>query len=580
MQGSRSRRALLLLTVFVMGALVAIVGLATFGSHLVRSSSDPVEDFRDEQEDLLIEVEEVMLDFARQWKQQAFAGVLHHVADDFEGTPFLREPEGPFKVVGGVRMGSGGPDPRKGARDEFRRALEQDPPLTVVIFKFPSAQADRERLRGKMKIEAQYLAGSRAKRWVSLGDVEFVNRGGRWLLRRFSGEEIRTEEGEVRFHDATRQLGLEIPVEYDGRPIASFNAPYALIGGIAAGDFDGDGDDDIYVPRIGANLFFRNNGNGTFTECAPLLGVADEDAGAGALFLDYDNDGDLDVFLTNYEPSEVYDLNLRALVENKGRRSLVLYRNDGSRFRDVTREAGLLSQGAATSACAADIDGDGDLDLYVCRYRGIRTGDGHVITLISETVYNARDGEPNQLWINQGDGTFREEGAGRGVADTGWSLAAGFGDFDADGDPDLYVANDFGDNRLFKNGGKGRFEEVAGSGATDTGFGMGVAWLDFDRDGKLDLYVANMYSTAGNRILSRGPGRLSPDQHQKLLKLARGNTLLRNKGDGSFEDVTASLGAGRAGWAWGTASYDYDNDGLADIYVANGYVTGESALDL
>jgi hypothetical protein len=106
---------------------------------------------------------------------------------------------------------------------------------------------------------------------------------------------------------------------------------------------------------------------------------------------------------------------------------------------------------------------------------------------------------------------------------------------------------------------------------------MGVTWFDYDRDGHLDVYVSNMYSTAGNRILARGHGKLPPERLARLKKMARGNTLLRNQGDGTFRDVTGDAGVGPAGWAWGTQPYDYDNDGWPDLYVANGFRTSHFA---
>ena len=114
---------------------------------------------------------------------------------------------------------------------------------------------------------------------------------------------------------------------------------------------------------------------------------------------------------------------------------------------------------------------------------------------------------------------------------------------------------------------------TAAAGVVDTGFGMGVLWLDYDEDGDLDLYVSNMYSTAGNRILARSASALAPGRLDRLAKMARGNTLLRNEGNGTFKDVTGETGGGRGGWSWSAQAYDYDNDARLDIYVANGFRT-------
>jgi len=512
------------------------------------------------------------MDFAWQLRRGAWAGALYHVAGDFEGSPLLREAEGAPQDVGGVSIASAGPDPRRVDRAGFGRALEAFA-VENAVFKVPAAKLEGGALAGRLKIDAS----RRGKRWVSQGDAEFVNRDGRWQLRKFSGTELRTEAGPFRFPEVTGRLGMKSAYGYDDRDNSQVTFGRLYLGGITAGDFDGDGKTDLYIPQVGPNLLFRNEG-GTFRECARLLGVDDADTGAAAIFLDYDNDGDLDLLLVNHEPGKVWDRRTKTRVDNAGRRAIVLYRNDGGRFTDVTKQAGLEGRGPAMGVCAADVNGDGLLDFYVSMYKDESLDDPDAPQEVPRDVAGARDGEPNQLWINQGNGTFREEAAKRGVADTGWSLAASFGDYDGDGKPDLYLANDYGENRLYHNRGDGVFEDVtAKSGTRDAGFGMGVLWVDYDGDGRLDLYVSNMYSTAGNRILARGPGKLPKERYEKLLKMAGGNTLFRNNGDGTFTNVTKESGTGRAGWAWSAAAYDYDNDGRPDLYVANGFRTSSFA---
>ena len=504
-----------------------------------------------------MEIEEMLGDFAAQVRHGAVGGALYHVAADFKGTAFLPEAAETSRTMNGVRLVEG-PPAGKGDSDRaaFRASLEAVDVVSLFI-RVPSADGNGEKMKADLRVDALALAGRTAKRWLVEAGAEFRRASGRWRLAGYRVNEVRTEEGLLRFLDVTAASGLAMKPGYDPRPDSgALESAYQFQGGIAAGDYDGDGDADLYVSRIGRNVLFRNDG-GRFSATGQ---AADPDAGSSALFMDADDDGDLDLLLTNYEP--------------ESRRALALYRNDGGKFTDVTEAAGLSGRGPAMSAAAADVEGDGDLDFYVCMYRGVSGSEGIGEVPLPFVVYAARNGEPDQLWINQGDGTFEEEGAARGLADAGWGLAVAFADYDDDGDPDLYLANDYGDNKLYRNRGDGTFEDVtAASGTDDTGFGMGVTWFDLDGDGDLDLYVSNMYTTAGNRILSRDAGGLGEDLRGKLRKMARGNTLFRNKGDGTFEDATGEVGGGRAGWSWSAADIDYDNDGRPDLYVTNGFRT-------
>ena len=163
-----------------------------------------------------------------------------------------------------------------------------------------------------------------------------------------------------------------------------------------------------------------------------------------------------------------------------------------------------------------------------------------------------------------------------------FSFAAAWEDYDNDGDMDLYVANDFGRNNLYRNE-EGHFTDVApAAGVEDVGAGMGVSWSDYDRDGDMDLYVSNMFSSAGNRVTYQR--RFKPETEEDTRALfqhhARGNTLFRNAGDGSFVDVSEATGVTMGRWAWGNNFIDINNDGLDDIVVANGFITGEDPDDL
>ena len=332
--------------------------------------------------------------------------------------------------------------------------------------------------------------------------------------------------------------------------------------GAAALDYDGDGWTDLFCADGVASVLYRNRGDGTFAERteAAGLGLA---TGNGVASADVDGDGRPDlVALDHFAPAR-------------------LFRNEGGRFADATAGARLRVEGRATSAAFADVDRDGDLDLYVCR-------SGDYAGALPDPPFAARNGEPNSLYLNQGDGTFEEGTAGAGVGEEGWSLACAFADLDGEGSPDLYVANEFGRNALFMNRGDGRFVETTReAGAEDVGFGMGVGVGDVEGDGDLDLYVSNIHCSYG--FLFKDPdlplpllGRIFRGFSQRmLLKMARGNTLLRNDGRGRFADDSEEEGVTRAGWGWSSDFLDADADGDLDLFAPNGLLagSGEARLD-
>jgi hypothetical protein len=327
--------------------------------------------------------------------------------------------------------------------------------------------------------------------------------------------------------------------------------------GAATADVNGDGLLDIAASGVDENYLYLNEGDGRFRDVSAESLVAFAPIGSGALFLDYDNDSDADLFFAG--------VGAQVLLENR-------FVPDGKVvFWDVSERTGVDIEAVGFSAVAADVDRDGRTDIYVCSYN-------HYGTVMPDSWHRASHGTPNLLLLNRGDGRFEEAAAAWGVDDSRWSYAAGFVDIDEDGDQDLYIANDFGENALYRNDGD-RFVDIATeSGVLDPGFGMGVSFGDYDNDGDFDLHVTNMSSTAGNRIL----GMLYPEEHevrQALSKQAAGNSLYENLGDGTFRDVTADIGGLSGGWAFGGGFLDFDNDGHEDLYTPNGFVSGKTMKD-
>jgi hypothetical protein len=199
--------------------------------------------------------------------------------------------------------------------------------------------------------------------------------------------------------------------------------------------------------------------------------------------------------------------------------------------------------------------------------------------------HDATNGPRNLAWRNEGDRRWKEVTTELGLDHNNdkFSYAALWEDLDSDGDLDLYVVNDFGRNNLYRNEG-GRFRDVAReAGADDMAAGMGVAASDLDLDGDVDLYVTNMWSSAGRRVVPQAERFMEGEDaeiHDDYLLHARGNSVLLNNGDGTFEDVTVESGAENGGWAWGAVALDLNNDGLADLYSPNGFLTGEKPDDL
>ena len=369
----------------------------------------------------------------------------------------------------------------------------------------------------------------------------------------------------IRFRNVAEQSRLDFVLRNDASP-RKYQVE-TMTGGVAALDYDGDGWTDVYFVN-GAELpamkksspkfwnhLYRNNRDGTFADVTEKAGVKGEGYSMGVAAADYDNDGDQDLFVAGVNRN-------------------ILYRNEGKgRFDDVTEKAGLTGvdsqRGKMWSVAAVwlDYDNDGDLDLFVVNYcKWAPEIDPYCgATKEGWRTYcfpDRYEGLPNQLFRNNGDGTFADVSSQSGIAKhIGKGMGVAVADYDDDGFIDVFVANDTLPNFLFRNNGRGGFEEVglrAGVAVNDSGrpvSAMGVDFRDYDNDGLPDL------------IASALEGETYP--------------LFRNLGKGFFADATWQSGLGaetvkRSGWGLGL--FDFNNDGLKDLFTANAHVNDNIEL--
>ncbi len=401
---------------------------------------------------------------------------------------------------------------------------------------------------------------------------------GVWKLRQLQPhQEVRTSANGPVFVDVTGRAFGHIPSYQDQMRHGADYWRTALEGacgidvygnnGIAAGDFNKDGLDDLYVSQPAGlpNRLYRNRGDGTFEDVTEAAGVGVLDNTSCALFADLRNTG------------------LQDLVVVCGGGPL-LFLNQGNGTFQLKPDAFQFAhppQGTFTHAALSDYDRDGRLDLYFCVYSYYLGLDQYHYPV---PYFDARNGPPNFLMHNQGDGTFvdRTEASGLQVENDRYSFACAWNESSTTHMPDLYVVNDFGRNNLYRNNGDGTFTAVSTRAhAEDVGAGMSACWMDFNNDGRNDLYVANMWSAAGLRV-SQQPRfhREAPDNIRALYRQhAQGNALYQGDPDGEFRNVSRQAAADVGRWAWCSDSWDFDHDGFADLYVTNGYISAPRTRD-
>jgi len=358
-------------------------------------------------------------------------------------------------------------------------------------------------------------------------------------------------KGSIQFEDATAKAGIDFTHSFGARDLGS------LLEGTGGGcvwfDYNNDGKPDLYVvsgkplgpgmhpyplkepPATSPhNHLYRNDGNGKFTDVTDQAGVAANIYGMAAIAADYDNDGFVDLFVTGYGQA-------------------ILYHNNGNgTFTDVTAKTGIHVDRWSISSTWLDYDKDGCVDLFVGRYvqfdpkyRNYYAADNYPGPLDYE-------GDTNRLYHNNCDGTFTDVTDKSGIgAFKGRTMGVTAADFDGDGYPDIYVANDKTENFLFRNKHDGTFEEIASDSGTAFGqngestSAMGPVFADVDGDGLIDLWVTD----------------------------SKYNRLLKNIGKNRFEDISEKAGISQATaqyTSWGTGIYDFDNDGIPDIMIFHG----------
>ncbi len=336
------------------------------------------------------------------------------------------------------------------------------------------------------------------------------------------------------------------------------------IGGLGVVDWNGDGRDDIFswLRRRTLQVFLNDGQGGYRTILNPIPPAS---IGLAMLAVDLNGDGSKELVSTEIVGCED-NVGWLGLFERQD--NTWVLRPEALRF---PTECDDFQRARFQHVNVDDVDGDGDLDIFIAGFQRRRMPEGR------QNVFHAHGGLGNLLFRNDGDFRFTERARALGFAGDSFSYGSTFFDFDRDGDSDLYVVNDYGPNQLYLNEGRAKFRKTSMPPLTENGQSMGITVADLSDDGRLDVYVSNMYSHAGNRIVPLVKDDFSPAQYESLVRLAQGNSLYVSGEGGAFEERGQSLGVSEAGWAWGQAVFDLENDGDWDVYVANGNTSNQDA---
>jgi Flp pilus assembly protein TadD/peroxiredoxin len=479
------------------------------------------------------------------------------------------------------RFASGGVTGRERFLGETKAYFAPWSQIETAAFEIVEIEgvADSAAVRAKVRYEiaGRRLDNAREARIGHWATQWSQDAAGNWLAARWEAdEELLTRAREAIFVDVTPTALGQIDsygsqmlrgVDY-WRTVLDGACGIDVYGnnGLAAGDFDNDGFDDLYIcqPAGLPNRLYRNRGDGTFEDVTEKSGVSVLDATACALFADFENKGAQDLLVVCGSGPLLF------LNDGKGKFSL---KRDAFQFARAP-------QGTFTHAAVADYDSDGRLDIYFCLYSYYLGLDQYHYPT---PYFDARNGPPNFLLHNEGGATFmdRTEATGLNVDNDRYSFACAWGDYRSSGSPDLYVANDFGRSNLYRNNGDGTFTTVSTqAGVEDPGAGMSACWCDFDNDGHQDVYVSNMWSAAGIRVSEQERFHQSDPENVRAMyrRHAWGNSLYRNQGSGKFQNVSAAAGVDVGRWAWSADAWDFDHDGYPDLYIANGYISGPEII--